>query len=71
MTQKKKKSFVCPMVIVSPFAAADILAGSDPQGSETGGFETGGLNFGGDGGSGTTGGVTGGNFDWSNGQLGG
>ena len=69
MTQKKKKSFMRPMVTVSPFAAADILAGSDPQG-----FETGGLNFGGDGGSGTsgtTGGATGGNFDWSTGQLGG
>ena len=66
MTQKKKKTFVRPTVTVSPFAAADILAGSDPQG-----FETEGLNFGGDGGSGTTGGTTGGNFDWNTGQLGG
>ena len=54
------------MVTVSPFAAADILAGS--------GFEAGQLDFGGNGTSGTTtggGSSNGGSFDWSTGQLGG
>ena len=64
----KKKTFVRPTVTVSPFAAADILAGSDPQG-----FETGALDFGGGTGTGTgsvtTGGTGGGNFDWTTGQL--
>lgn len=62
----KKKTFVRPTVTVSPFAAADILAGS--------GFEAGQLDFGGNGTSGTTtggGSSNGGSFDWSTGQLGG
>ena len=67
MTQKKKKTFVRPTLTMSPFVADEILAGSAPQS-----FETGALDFGGTGtGSATTGGTTGGNFDWSNGQLGG
>ena len=63
---KQKKTFVRPMVTVSPFAAADILAGS--------GFEAGQLDFGGNGTSGTTtggGSSNGGSFDWNTGQLGG
>ena len=62
----KKKTFVRPTVTVSPFAAADILAGS--------GFEAGQLDFGGNGTSGTTtggGSSNGGSFDWKTGQLGG
>ena len=73
MTQTKKKTFVRPTVTLSPFAVADILAGS--------GYEAGQLDFGGNGtgtggnGSGTggitTGDTSGGNFDWNTGQLGG
>ena len=49
---------------MSPFMADEILAGSAPQS-----FETGALDYGG--GIGTGSATTGGDFDWSTGQLGG